>query len=105
MGAHALPQTPSLFDARLTDPETSHEAGAKSRKSRKELVAAIRWWVARQSEPVSQFDIADALCGPAWSHATVRSACSAAGLFCVDTLGKSPRGSRCTRYLIAPRLA
>lgn len=93
-----------LFDslpARGTDPVTSHEAGVIARRGARELEAAIRWWVERQPEPVSAFDIARALSGYRWSSATVRSAVSRANLHAVDTLGTTDRNRRCLRYRLS----
>ena len=87
-----------LAHARATDPETSHAAARHVSASRKELYDAIRWWMERQSEPKTRFEIADMLYGPKWQHDTIRSAVSGAGLTEADRLGRSPSGRACIRY-------
>lgn len=86
--------------ARRTDPVTSHAAGRIVQPANSELIKAIRWYVSKKTEPVSAFDIADALCGPRWQHDTVRTAVSRSGLHCVDSDGRTPGGRRCTRYVL-----
>ncbi len=97
---------PSLFDtprARATDPTTAHEAAKITRPGNAELINAIRWYVQRRPAPVSAYEIADAIAGYRWQHDTVRTAVSRAGLHCVDTDGLTPRGRRCTRYVLSER--
>lgn len=93
---------PSLFDpqtphARPTDAQTSWEAAQVVTAGNESLVYAIRWLVARRA-PLTAFEIADAIAGTRWSHATVRTACARAGLVAVDDCGRSPRGRKASRY-------
>ena len=93
----------SLFDApqvRRTDPPTAHLAAASVKPASRELCEAIRWFVARRTEPVTAFQIADAIYGQRWSHATVRTAVARAALTVADEEGRSPRGQRARRYVI-----
>jgi hypothetical protein len=93
---------PTLFDempkARLSDPQTSHEAAERVQRSSRELTDAIRWWLAKQGGPRTAFEIGDAIAGYRWSHASVRSGVSRAGLRVVDENGRSPRGQKARRY-------
>lgn len=92
---------PTLFDepvARFADPVTSREAASVVRRGNQELITAIRWWVSKQSEPVSAFQIARAICGNRWQSDTVRSAVSRASLTAVDSNGVTDAGRRCLRY-------
>lgn len=93
----------SLFEqpkARASDPMTAHEAAASVRPASRELIDAIVWWVGKQPQPVSAFQIADAIAGARWSHATVRTAVSRAGLWAVDADGVTPRRRKCLRYRV-----
>lgn len=101
--AYARDARPTLTGqplARNSDPVTSHTAAKSAKKKSAELERAIRWWVSKQREPKSAFDIADALCGSSWQHDTVRSAVSRAGLHAVDTLGRTRGGRQCIRYVL-----
>lgn len=86
--------------ARRSDPVTSHTAADCVKPGSRELVYAIRWWVSKQSEPKSAFDIADAIYGPRWQHDTVRSCVSRAGLHAVDSKGRTKGGRPCLRYVL-----
>lgn len=86
--------------ARKSDPVTSHIAADCVKPGRRELVYAIRWWVSKQSEPKSAFDIADAIYGPRWQHDTVRTCVSRAGLHAVDSKGRTKGGRPCLRYVL-----
>lgn len=93
----------TLFDqprARVSDPLPSHTAADCVKPGSKELVEAIRWWVSKQPEPKSAFEIAAAIAGQRWQGDTVRTAVSRAGLHAVDVNGRTPGGRRCTRYVL-----
>lgn len=93
----------TLFDARPTDPPSSHRAARAVRPAREELIAAIRAVVGQSRVPLTQFDIASAVLADSryatrWAEGTVRTRCSDARLREVDVLGWSPRGLACARY-------
>lgn len=105
--------TPTLFDphTRSGDPITSHIAAARVKPGRAELVNAIRYVVGGRGrqrrggtvEPMDAFTIAREVevdWPGRWSQPTILTAISRAGLLCADIDGVSPRGIRCSRYVI-----
>lgn len=86
--------------ARNSDPTTSHEAAAAARRGNSELIKTIRWWLSKQSEPKSAFQISAAVAGYRWQSDTVRTAVSRAGLHAVDNEGRTPGDRRCLRYVL-----
>lgn len=85
---------------RYTDPVTSREAAQAAKRGNAELIKTIRWYVGKQSEPKSAFQIARAIAGYRWQLDTVRTAVSRAGLHAVDRNGVTESGRRCLRYVL-----
>lgn len=86
--------------ARWSDPSTSHTAAECVKPGSRPLVEAIRWWISKQSEPKTAFQIADAIAGYRWQPDTVRTCVSRAGLHAVDNEGRTPGNRRCLRYVL-----
>ncbi len=96
---------PTLFDeplARLSDPETAHEAARALLPGNDELIRKIRLCVSRYG-PMSAFDVArhiDASDKDRWASSSIISACSRAGLEVAKISGVSPRGRRCQLFIL-----
>ena len=82
----------SLFEARRTDPVTSHEAARRVRPAHAALTATIRMVA---TVPMTQFGIAAAveeLFPGRWKEATIRTACARADLKCVGRVTVDGQG-------------
>ena len=93
---------------RASDPATSHQAAAVAKPGAGPLNEAILREASPFRYPRSAFDLAarvQIVHGNRWDEGTIRTAVSRLGkagkLFKADDEGRSPRGQKCVRWVLA----